>query len=295
MNRSVGGIALLVLMLALLTLAACGVLTGTPIVNGKPMLLPMATPGSSPTLSCETCAQATLAVLQTQAQGGVDAQAAATAEIMRANAQATLDASGLTLSAALTQEQNNANIIAAQVAATAAIVRANAQATLSAAGSTQSAALTQDVISQTQMAGLATAAAQATFSQQNRNDIAAGTQTAVAEYIATQTQSAVATEQKYADQRQVPLNFLWMGCLPLFVIAIAFVGLWFFWRWMKIWENQQRIEMQPVAPIVIEANPQSVDEAVNSPYPLVKRHDPIGGWMKEIKRKLIAGKKDDHE
>ena len=60
---------------------------------------------------------------------------------MRANAQATLNSVNATLSAAQTQEQNNANIIAAQVAATAEIVRANAQATLNSAGSTQSAAL----------------------------------------------------------------------------------------------------------------------------------------------------------
>jgi hypothetical protein len=69
-----------------------------------------------------------------------DNQAAATAEVVRANAQATLSAANATLSAARTQEQNDANVIAAQVAATAQIVRANAQATLNSAGSTQSAA-----------------------------------------------------------------------------------------------------------------------------------------------------------
>ena len=49
---------------------------------------------------------------------------------MRANAQATLNSANATLSAAQTQAQNNANVIAAQIAATAEIVRANAQATL---------------------------------------------------------------------------------------------------------------------------------------------------------------------
>jgi len=53
--------------------------------------------------------------------------------------------------------------------------------------------------------------------QQNKNDLAASTQTAVANTIATQTQVAAATSQWYADQarqraeqRQVPLTFLWV-------------------------------------------------------------------------------------
>ena len=57
---------------------------------------------------------------------------------MRANAQATLNSANATLSAAQFQDQNNANVIAAQIAAMAEIVRANAQATLVADGSTQS-------------------------------------------------------------------------------------------------------------------------------------------------------------
>jgi len=93
------------------------------------------------------------------------------------------------LSAAQTQQQDSANVIVAQIAAAAEIVRANAQATLVVAGSTQSASLTQDAIRQTQVQ-----------EQQNRDEMAAGTQTAVANLIATQTQSAVATSQWYAEQ-----------------------------------------------------------------------------------------------
>ena len=103
----------------------------------------MSTQASVP---CEACAQATLAAALTQEKNNADNQAAATAEIVRANAQATLNSANATLSAAQTQDQNNANVIAAQIAATAEIVRANAQATLNSAGSTQSAALTQDAI-----------------------------------------------------------------------------------------------------------------------------------------------------
>jgi hypothetical protein len=95
---------------------------------------------------------------------------------VRANAQATLNSANATLGAVQTQQQNDANVIAA----TAEIARANAQATLNSAGSTQSAALTQDAIRQTQMADLATTGAQAIVNQQYKDELAAGTQTAVA-------------------------------------------------------------------------------------------------------------------
>jgi nitrate reductase NapE component len=248
---------------------------------------------------------ATLAALQTQEKNSADAQAAATAEIMRANAQATLNASGATLSAALTQEQNNVNIIAAQVEATAAIVRANAQATLVAAGSTQNAAQTQDAIRQTQVqfslqmtADLATQNAIAAVTQQNNNLLAGSTQTAVADHIATQTQSAVATTQWYTDQerqraeqRQGPLTFLWLWCPPFLIVAVALVGLWFFWRWMKIRETQQRIDLQPA--IIVSVQPKST---VSTPLNLLaKPTDNVRKWLEEVKRKLLANQKDDDD
>ena len=118
---------------------------------------------------CEACDQATLAAALTQDKNNADNQAAATAEIVRANAQATLNSANATLNAAQTQEQSDANIIAAQIAATAEMERANAQATLNSAGSTQNAALTQDAIQQTQMANLATTSAQALAIQQNND------------------------------------------------------------------------------------------------------------------------------
>ena len=116
----------------LLTLSACSTVTVTP--SGAQMLL--VTPAQIG-IPCEACDQATLAAVLTQQRSNVDNQAAATAEIVRANAQATLNSVDATVSAARTQEQNNANIIAAQVAATAEIVRANALATLNSAGSTR--------------------------------------------------------------------------------------------------------------------------------------------------------------
>ena len=172
---------------------------------------------------------------------------------MRANAQATLNSANATLSAAQTQDQNNANVIAAQIAATAEIERANAQATLNSAGSTQSVALTQDAIRQTQMADLATTNAQALVLQQNKNELAAGTQTAIANNIATQTQAAAATSQWYTDQdrqreeqRQGPIAFLWIWCLPIFIVILAGLVLWGFWRWLRIQQANQRILENPV-------------------------------------------------
>ena len=165
--------------------------------GGGTMLL--STPAQTD-VPCEACAQATLAAALTQEKNNADNQAAATAEIVRANAQATLNSANATLSAAQTQDQNNANVIAAQIAATAEIVRANAQATLNSAGSTQSAALTQSRYNLQSTQAVGTQSAQAILNQQNKNELAAGTQTAVANNIATQTQAAAATSQWYADQ-----------------------------------------------------------------------------------------------
>jgi len=297
---------ILALIVALLTLVSCDALTSP--TSGDGLLLPMATDLSASGV-CVECAQATVAAALTQVQNNADAQAAATAEVMRANAQATLDSVSSTLSAAQTQEQNNANIVAAQVAATAEIIRANAQATLVAAGSTQGAAQTQDAIRQTQVqfslqvtADLATQNAVATLNQQNNNSLAAGTQTQVANLIATQTQAAVATTQWYADQarqrneqRQVPLNFLWLWCLPVFIVVFAGLSLWGFWRWLKIREARQRMVTQPADPLIIEHEPLPSSEPVNNQYPLTKPTDHVRWWLEEVKRKLITSKKDDDD
>ena len=71
-----------------------------------------------------------------------------------------------------------------------------------AAGATQNAALTQDAIRQTKFTDLATSTAQALIIQQNQDNLVAGTQTAIANMIATQTQAA-ATSQWYADQQRI--------------------------------------------------------------------------------------------
>jgi hypothetical protein len=317
MTHKLSFLAILAPLLALLTLAACGAAAGTPSVSSnQALLLPMDTPTIG--FDCPGCAQATLSALQTQEKSSFDSQAAATAEIMRANAQATLNSVNATVGAAQTQEKNNVNVVAAQVAATAAIVSANAQATLVAAGSTQSAALTQDAIRQTQVqysqqvtASVATQDAIATVTQQNNNFLAGSTQTVVANLIATQTQSAVATSQWYADlvrqrdeQRQAPLTFLWLWCPPLFIIAIALICVLFFWRWMKMRENQQMIDMQPdqprvgtgaTPPIIIEHEPRRIIDVANHQYQPTKPTDHVRRWLDEAKRKLITDKKDEDD
>jgi hypothetical protein len=301
MNRKPKLVALFGLILILLALGACSALTETPATSVDGLLVPLSTDASGLVIN----AQATLAALQTQEKNGLDAQAAATAEIMRADAQATLDAVAATLSAAQTQEQNNADINAAQMTATAEINRANAQSTLVAAGSTQSAAQTQDAIRETQVqsnlqmtSDLATQNAVGTVTQQYNNAIAASTQTAIADRIATQTQAVLATSQWYADQSRQrteqglgQIAFLGMFCLPIFVG----LSLWGYWRWMKTRDAQLRLNMQPAAPApgIVEHEPGPLHQ--DTQYPLAKPNDQVHQWMQEVRRKLIANKEDDND
>ncbi len=297
MRRDLRIAAVWALVLVLLTLAACGTQTDTsPAPN---VAMPLGTPVG-------TSDQATMAAALTQEKNNADNQAAATAEIMRANAQATMNSANATLRAVQTQDQNNANVIAAQIAATAEIVRANAQATLDAASSTQSAALTQDAIRQTQVQFNL----EMTVEQQNKDEIAAGTQTAVANIIATQTQSAVATSQLYADQsrqrEQGQISFLWMWCLPVFIVLFAGLILWGFWRRLKIQQANQRILENPVdklqAPAAEVIHHQQDDElpylesdVVDSRYQLTKPDDQVHRWLDEVKRKLLSSDEKDED
>lgn len=302
MHRDPRIVTIWALVLMSLTLVACGI---------PPETLPapeVANPLSTPVALND---QAASAAALTQNINNIDDQSAATAEIMRANAQATINSANATLSAAQTQEQNNANVIAAQIAATVAIERANAQATLDSAGATQSAALIQDAIRQTQMSDLATTGAQATANQQNKDELAASTQTAIANTIATQTQSAAATSQWYADQerqreeqRQGPIAFLWTWCLPAFLILLAGLVVWGFWRWLKIQQTNQRILEQPVeklqAPAVEilphhhHALPYLDSEVIDGGYQVTKPDD-VRQWLDEVKDQLQSSDEKDKE
>ena len=289
-----------VLIFMLPSLAACDVATITPDAAADSVML--ATPAllAEP---CEACAQATLAVILTQEKGNADFQAAATAEILRANAQATLNSANATLSAAQTQQQNNNNIIAAQIAATAEIVRANAQATLNSAGSTQIAAMTQSQYNLQVTEAARTQSVFAMQTQQNKDDLAASTQTAIANAIATQTQSAVATSQWYADQerqrdeeRQGPIAFIWTWCLPIFLVLLAGLTLWGFRRWLSIQQSNQRILAAPVpklpepAAIVRQRrhdDPPYIDSnVIDDSYQVTTPEDQVHQWLDEVKDEL---------
>jgi len=292
----------------LLFLTGCSALVGTPSADQE-----FIAESAQTNAPCEACAQATLAAALTQQITGVDNQAASNAEIVRVNAQSTLNAANATLGAVQTQDQNNANVVAAQIASTAEIERANAQATLNSAGATQSIALTNDSIQQTQMADLATSNAQTLLLQQNKDELAASTQTAVANSIATQTQAAAATSQWYVDQdrqraeqRQGPIAFLWTLCLPIFIVILAGLVLWGFWRWLRIQQANQRILTNPV-----ERLPEStaevrrhryddpvpyVDSDVDSGYQVTTPDDQVNKWVDEVKNVLNdSDKKNEND
>jgi len=303
--------AIFVWIFLLPTLAACDVATITPDVNGGNVIL--ATPQLI-TESCEACDQATMAAALTQAKGNADFQAAATAEILRVNAQATLNSANATLNAAQTQQQNNTDMIAAQIAATAEIIRANAQATLNSAGSTQVAAMTQAQYNLQVTESVRTQSAIAMQTQQNKDDLAASTQTAIANNIATQTQSAVATSQWYADQerqrdeeRQGPIAFLWTWCPPIFIVLLAGLVLWGFKHWLAIQQSNQRILENSVAKLpepVAETRHHRHDdpvayiegEALDGGYQVTTPDDEVGQWLDEVKDELSRSdekEKDD--
>ena len=294
----------------LLFVSACVTQTAPPSASQL-----MLTPAQLGAPSCEGCAQATQVAAMTQQQINADNHAAADAEVVRANAQATLNSANATFNAVQTQQQNDSNVIAAQIAATSEIVRANAQATLNSDGSTQSAALTADAILQTQMADLATTGAQAALNQQYKNDLAASTQTAVANVIATQGQAAVGTSQWYVDQsrqreeqRQGPITFLWFWGLPPFMVLLAGLVLWGVWRRLKIQQANQRILEKPIGRLsarVIElphhhhrgASPQldSHSHRTEDGYEVTTPDDQVERWLEEVKDQLRASDEKDKD
>lgn len=295
-------------MLAIFPLAACVELTAVP---AQPMNeLVLASPAQTE-FPCIACIQAT----QTQEVINANNQAAVNAGIVRVNAQATMDSANATLAVALTQAQNSANVLAGQIAATSAIERANAQATLNSAGLTQIAAMTQSQYNLQSTMAIGTQAAQATLTQQSKSDISAETQTASANMIATQAQAVTATAQWYDDQarqreeqRQGPIAFLWMWCLPAFVFLLAVLLLWGFWRWLKIQQSNQLILERPVNQNQLPASSADVidqlphksfpnidGDIVENDYQLTTPDDQVPQWMDEVKGKLLRSEEKDKD
>jgi hypothetical protein len=312
-RRNIGTSATWATLLVMLALAACGtqIPTPPPVPNVNVVLA---------TSAAELSNQSDVVVTMTPADHTAENQAAATAQIVRANAQATFDSANSTVSAAQTQDQNNADAIAAQIAATAKVARSQAQATLVAAGSTQRVGLTQVAIQQTQEAynfqvtlAAGTQSVVAMMTQQNKNDVAASTQTASANNIATQTEVAAATSQWYAnqarqskEQSQIPIAFLWMWCLPLFIVLLAGLILWGVWRWLRIQQANQRNPEKPVeklqapTPVVMhyeqdDTLPTSASEVIDSRFQVTKPEDPVSEWLDEVKGKLRSSDKRDED
>ena len=312
-RRDISNAAIWATVLVMLTLASCGpqIATPPPVPNVNVVLA---------TSAAESSDQPVVAIAMTPTDNTAQDQAVATAQIVRANAQATLDSANATVSAAQTQDQNNADAIAAQIAATAKIERSQAQATLVAAGSTQSVGLTQVAIQQTQeeynfqvTLAAGTQSVVALMTQQNKNNVAASTQTAVANNIATQTQVAAATSQWYADQArqsreqsQVPIAFLWMWCLPIFILILAGLIVWGLWRWLRIQQANQRNPKNPVEKLQAPASeviphqqndalPYSESEVIDGRYHLTKPEDPVREWLDEVKGKLRNSDKRDED
>jgi hypothetical protein len=309
-SRILPNAAFLILMTGLFTLSACDGVTVTPSIYGADMVLASPAPSG---IVCEICAQATLAAAQTLDQNSANNQAALDAGIVRANAQATLDSANATLGVALTQAQNNANVVAAQIAATAAVEYANAQATLNSADLTQIAAMTQSQYNLQSTMAVGTQDVLATITQQSKNDFAAATQTTIANTIATQTQSAAATSQWYDDQarqreeqRQGPIAFLWMWCLPVFVLLLAGLILWGFWRWMKIQQFNQLTAGNTAAKLTMPASEildhhqrkslTYVDgDSPENDYQVTTPDDQVSEWMDEVKAKLLRSEEKDKD
>ena len=165
--------------------------------------------------------------------------------------------------------------------------------------------MTQDAINQTQAANIATSGADAILLQQNKDEQIANTQTAIANQIATQTQVAVATSQWYTDQarqrteqRQGPIAFLWMWCLPVFLLVLAGLAVWGFWRWLRIQQANQRILVSPIEKLqaprieIIEHQhdnsiPYLESDLVEDRTQPTAQDDQVHQWLDEVKSKLL--------
>ena len=163
------------------------------------------------------------------------------------------------------------------------------------------------------MADLATSNAQALVLQQNQDQLAAGTQTAVANNIATQTQATAATSQWYADQdrqrteqRQGPISFLLTVCLPIFFVILAGLILWGFWRWLRIQQANQRILENPVDKLPAPAEEVRrhrhddlvpyLESDIDNGYQVTTPDDQVQKWVDEVKSKLNdSDKKNEND
>ena len=226
-----------------------------------------------------------------------------------------MNSANATLNAVQTQNQNNANIVAAQIAATAEFIPCQCTGnpgcsrfdTERGANPGRDAA-DPDTVRFAGDAGSRDAECEALLAQQYKNDLASGTQTAVADTIATQTQVAVVTAQFYADQsrqvdaqRQVPLTFLLVWCLPAFLVLAAGVVIWGIWRGIRVQQANQRIIDNPTEKVAGACTQQDdsskrlESDIIDSQFKLTKPVDQSRRWIDEVKRKLLSSDKKDED
>jgi len=263
------------------------------------------------------CSQTALAVTLTQAKinlSALQAQATATADILRANVLATSNALASTQGVALTEARDYTNALAAtqsvlqaQVAATADALRANVVATAVMA-TTRSVQQTETSLQQFHLQRTSDAATQnasTALAQQRLAQFVSDTATA---NPAFQTQARLVQKPEWGA-------LLWMGLTPVMIIVVVVSALWGLARWRGGGQSAVSPMIATPMPVVIDNLPLAMKHnlpQIIPPLPTSSEALPkvapsqthlanpdsrqVRGWLEEVKLKLLIQKKvdDDH-
>jgi hypothetical protein len=99
---------------------------------------------------------------------------------------------------------------------------------------------------------------------------------------------------------------LWTWCLPIFIVLLAGLMLWGFWRWLRIRQANQQIfdgAIEPPRALAPKVADHRHDDSlshlegddVDSRYELTKPDDQVHGWLDEVKRKLRSSDQKDED
>ena len=113
-------------------------------------------------------------------------------------------------------------------------------------------------------------------------------------------------ERQRDEQRQGPIAFLWMWCLPIFIVLFAGLVIWGFWRWLKIQQANQRILENPVDRLPAPAAeaphhhhggllPYLDSDIVDNGYQVTRPDDQVEQWLDEVKDKLLDSDEKDKD
>ena len=126
-------------------------------------------------------------------------------------------------------------------------------------------------------------------------------------------EAAAATSQWYVDQgrqreeqRQGPITFLWVWCLPLFIVLLAGLLVWGVWRWLTIQQANQRILENPVDQLPAPAAeiphhhhggllPYLDSDIADDGYQVTTPDDQVQQWLGEVKDKLLDSDEKDKD